>query len=212
MGLATSKLSIHSRCFKFLWYIRSDPKYFFLFFKILIRCWDTRVQIYPTSARKIFGVVKKWKVPAEKCSNRSIKKVICLKEKHWSKRWVVGTSNRCPDHLSRHFLTTASTFPYSFKNSSAEHIHTFLYISLCAWVWVRERECVSVNAWAWVRGRECECESANAGVRVRECECVNASAWVRVRECGCVSAGAWVRGCVLFVYVSEFICDCETFK
>ena len=62
--------------------------------------------------------------PAEKCSYRRIKAVICLKQKHWSKRWVLGTSNRCPDHLSRQFLTTASTFPYSSKNSSAKHIHT----------------------------------------------------------------------------------------
>ena len=28
-----------------------------------------------------------------------------------------------PEHLSRQFLTTASTFPYSSKNASAEHIH-----------------------------------------------------------------------------------------
>ena len=61
--------------------------------------------------------------PAEKCSCRSIKRVICLKQKHWSKSWALGTSNRCLDHLSRQFLTTASTFPYSSKNSSAEHIH-----------------------------------------------------------------------------------------
>ena len=40
------------------------------------------------------------------------------------------------------------------KNFLAEHIHTFLYISLCAWVWVRQ--------------------------------------------------------CVLFVYVSEFVCGGET--
>ena len=50
-------------------------------------------------------------------------------QKHWSKRWVPVTSNRCPDHLSRQFLTTASTFPYSSKNSSAEHIH-----ALPAWL------------------------------------------------------------------------------
>ena len=37
--------------------------------------------------------------------------------------WVPVTSNRCPDHLSRQILTTASTFPYSSKNSSAEHIY-----------------------------------------------------------------------------------------
>ena len=93
---------------------------------MLIHWWNTRVQIYPTSARKVFGVVKERRVPAEKCSYRSIKRVICLKQKHWSKRWVLGTSNRCHDHLSRQFLTTASTIPYSSKNSSAEHIHDVL--------------------------------------------------------------------------------------
>ena len=51
------------------------------------------------------------------------KRLICLKQKGWSKSWVLVTSNRCPDHLSRQFLTTASTFPYCSKNSSAEHIH-----------------------------------------------------------------------------------------
>ena len=125
LGLATSILSIHGRYLKFLWYIPKTlkEKHFFSFFKILIGSWDTRVQSNPTSAREIFGVVKKRRVPAEKCSYRSIKRVICLKQKHWSKRWVLGTSNRCPDHLGRQFLTTASTFPYSSKNSSAEHIH-----------------------------------------------------------------------------------------
>ena len=41
----------------------------------------------------------------------------------WSKRGVPATSNRCPDQLSRQFLTTASTFPHSSKKSSAKHIH-----------------------------------------------------------------------------------------
>ena len=50
------------------------------------------------------------------------KRLICLKQKHWSKRWVPVTSHRCPDHLSRQFLIPASTFPYISKNSSAEHI------------------------------------------------------------------------------------------
>ena len=51
------------------------------------------------------------------------KRLICLKQKDWSKRWVPVTWKRCPDHLSRQFLTTVSTFPYSSKNSSSEHIH-----------------------------------------------------------------------------------------
>ena len=44
-----------------------------------------------------------------------------------AKRLIVkgGTRNlnRCSYQLSRQFLITASTFPYSSKNSSAEHIH-----------------------------------------------------------------------------------------
>ena len=51
------------------------------------------------------------------------KKGNTFKAKTLIERWVLGTSNRCPDHLSRQFLTTAPTFPYSSKNSSAEHIH-----------------------------------------------------------------------------------------
>ena len=51
------------------------------------------------------------------------KRVICLKQKYWSKRWVLVTSNRCPDHLSRQYLTSVTTFPYRSKNFSAEHIH-----------------------------------------------------------------------------------------
>ena len=51
------------------------------------------------------------------------KRLICLKKKDWSKRGVPATSTTCSDHLSKQFLTTASTFLYSSKNSSAEHIH-----------------------------------------------------------------------------------------
>ena len=50
--------------------------------------------------------------------------LICLKQKDWSKRGgVPATSTRRSDLLGRQFLITASTFPYSSKNSSAEHIH-----------------------------------------------------------------------------------------
>ena len=51
------------------------------------------------------------------------KRLICLKQTDWSKRGVPTTSTRCPDHLSRQFMTTASTFRDSPKNSSAEHFH-----------------------------------------------------------------------------------------
>ena len=76
------------------------------------------------SASKIFGLARKRRVSEEKCSCRSTKRLICLKQKDWSKKWVLVTSNRCPDHLSRQFLITDSTYPYSSKNSSVEHIHT----------------------------------------------------------------------------------------
>ena len=61
--------------------------------------------------------------PAEKYSYRSTK-TERLKQKDWSKTGVPATSTRCSDHLSIQFLITPSTFPYSSKNSSAEHIHT----------------------------------------------------------------------------------------
>ena len=60
------------------------------------------------------------------------KKANMFQAKRLIKRWVPVTSNRCPDHLSRQFLTTASTFPYSSKNSSAEHIH-----ALSTWLTMR---------------------------------------------------------------------------
>ena len=107
----------------------------FLFFKILIRCWVTMVQSYRTSA-----VSWKKRVPAEKCSYRNIKRLICLKQKSLLEKGVPATSTIWPDHRS---ISTCSS-----KNSSAEHIHAFLCMSLCVWVcvfvseWVSERVCL----------------------------------------------------------------------
>ena len=137
-----------------------------------------------------------------------------------------STSNRCPDHLNRQFLTTASTFPYSSKNSSAEHIHAFLYISLCAWVWLSQRECFSVCVWVcvvclcewvclwwwdvlvkreyfWLR-TECVYEIVSVCVFVYVCECVCVSIWGV-----CVCVFVYVR-CVcvrlcLSMWVSVFV-------
>ena len=61
--------------------------------------------------------------PAENAPIAAQKRLKCLKQKDWSKRGVPTTSTRWSDHLGRQFLTTASTFPHSSKNSSAEHIH-----------------------------------------------------------------------------------------
>ena len=78
-------------------------------------------------------------------------------------------STSCPDNLSRQFLSTASTFPYSSKNSSAVHIDAF-YICLC----VRERVCVCV----WVNESVCGCvclsKWVNVFVRVRHVD----KAWI----------------------------------
>ena len=70
-----------------------DPKIktlFFSFFNILIRCWDTRVRSYSTSARKIFGVAEKLRIPADKWSYRSTQKPNMFKAKRLIEK--VGTS------------------------------------------------------------------------------------------------------------------------
>ena len=96
-----------------------------LFFKILIRCWDSRVQNYPTSARKI----KKYQLSA------------------WSLLYFLFIgAQKMANIFKEKRLTTASTFPYSSKNSSAEHIHAF-YTCLCVHEWVSVCVCVCVCAW-----------------------------------------------------------------
>ena len=57
-----------------------------------------------------------------------------FKEKRLIEKGVPATSTRCPDHLSRQLLTTVSTFPFSSKNSSVEHIH-----ALSSWLILTNR-------------------------------------------------------------------------
>ena len=79
------------------------------------------------------------------------KKANVFKQKSDRKRGGGSTnSTRCPDHLSRQFLTTASTFPYSSKNSSPEHIHAFLHVSVCVSECASERVCVCVCVYVCV--------------------------------------------------------------
>ena len=165
--------------------------------------------------------------------------LICLKQKHWSKRCVPVTSNRCPDHLSRQFLTTASTFPYSSKNSSVEHINAF-YTYPC----MRECECASMSVWVckcvwfciWVRVCVCLCEWVclwwwamlikhfYTYPCVRECQCVCVCVFLCVYVCVCLWLSVCVCVCVcvclsmwvsLFVMVSHVdkarICSAEEF-
>ena len=69
-------------------------------------------------------------------------------------------------HLSRQFLTTACTFPFSCKNSSAEYIYVF-YTCLCA------------------RARVCVCEWERERVWMSQCVCLLSmwlSLFVRMRH------------------------------
>ena len=163
---------------------------------MIIRCRDTRVQNYPTSASKmksincsawpflyfVYGiwlkflwcipkslnlkhffifqnldfVARKRRAPAEKCSCRSTKKANVFKAKRLIEKGVPATSARCPDHLSRQFLTSASTFPYNSKNPSAEHFDAFytclsvrkcVYVCVCEWMCEYVSVCVCLCEW-----------------------------------------------------------------
>ena len=63
------------------------------------------VQIYPTSARKIFGIVKKRRVSAEKWSYRSTKKANMFKAKRLIEK---GGST---DYLNQVPLSPQQTIP-----------------------------------------------------------------------------------------------------
>ena len=69
-------------------------------------------------------VVKHYSKPAEKffywCTK---KKANMFKAKRLIEKGDTSYLNQCSHHLSIQFLITASTFPFSSKNSSAEHIH-----------------------------------------------------------------------------------------
>ena len=67
----------------------------FLFFKILIY-WDTGDQSYLTSACKTFGVARKRRVPAEKCSFRSTKKANVFKAKRLVEKGGSSYLNQVP--------------------------------------------------------------------------------------------------------------------
>ena len=82
-------------------FLRPWAKRIFLFFQIFSRCWDTVVQSYTTSARKIFGEVKKRRVQAEKYSYRSTEKTNMFKAKRLIEK--VGTR-----YLKTGALTTSA--------------------------------------------------------------------------------------------------------
>ena len=135
-------------------------------------------------------------LPEENAPIAAQKRLVCLKQKEWSKRGVPTTSTKCPDHLSRQFRTTASTFLYSSKNSSAEHIHAFLYIFLCAWVWVRLCVCVRVCVCVCVCVSVC-CLSMWVSLFVMEghvdkARICSAEEWVCLSACLSVCGCGWM--------------------
>ena len=113
---------------------------------MMIRCWDTRVQSYLTSASKIFGVARKTRVPAEKCSFRSTKKANMFKEKRLIEKGG-GTDYLNPVPLSPQqtkFLSRTYSrcinMPHPYKHTQSHrqktdiltHSHTLsLSLSLC---------------------------------------------------------------------------------
>ena len=100
------------------------------------------------------------------------KKGNMFKAKTLIEKGVPGISTSCPEQHSRQLLTTASTFPYSSKNCSAEHIHAFLLcMSLFSWVWVwvseRVSEYLCLYEWEYDLVNEWERELVSIFVRVR---------------------------------------------
>ena len=148
----------------------SELKALFLFFKILIRYWDTGVQSYLTSACKIFGVTRNRRVPAEKCSYLSTKMAnvykakrlieegssIYLNQEPWSPQQTI------PDHrlylsiqLQKFLSQTFSRFLYMYLR-----VHARMYVCVCEWVsvclsmWVSVCVCVFLSMWV----SECVCD------------------------------------------------------
>ena len=143
------------------------PKNTFLFFKILIRYWDTGDQSYLTSACKIFGVARKRRVAAAKWSYRSTKKANVFKAKRLIEKGGSSYLNqvpwspqqKIPDHrlylsiqLQKFLGWTYSHFLYISVCMS------FLCVCVCEWEWERESEWVSVWVCVFVYVSECVCK------------------------------------------------------
>ena len=108
-----------------------------IFFKILIRYWGTGVQNYLTSACKILGLARKRWVPAKKCCCRSTKKANVFKAKRRIEKGVPATSARCPDYLSRQFLTPPLPFHRATKIPQPNIFTLFIaYMTVCVCVCV----------------------------------------------------------------------------
>ena len=139
--------------------LRSEAKSTFLFFQILSRCWDTRVQSYPTSARNIFGVAKKRKVSAEECSYRSTEKANMFKTKWLIEK--VGTSylkqvpwspqQTIPDHGLHHFIQL-------WKFLSRTYSRFLIHIPVCVSECVSLCFCLCVYVFVYVSEFVCDGE------------------------------------------------------
>ena len=142
---------------------------------MLIRYWDTGVQSYFTFACKIFGVARKWGYQRENAPIGAQKRLMCLKQKDWSKTEVPATSTRCPDHLSRQYYSWPQPLPFHTAPKIPQlNIFTlFIPICLCVREWVCVCVCVCVWVWVWVNESMCEC----VFVYVIECVCKDEACW-----------------------------------
>ena len=155
---------------------------------MLIRCRDTRVQSYPTFARKIFGVAKKRRVPAEKCSYRSMKKANMFKTKtliekvgtrylkqvSWSPHQALSVHrlNLSVPQTGDLIISVDNSWPLTLPFHSALNIPQPNILTIfCTYPCVRECE--------WVL---CVCVFMSERERERVCVCV----------CVCVCLCEWI--------------------
>ena len=122
-----------------------ELKALFLFFKILIRYWDSGVQSYLTSACKIFGVPRR--VLAEKCSYRSTKKANVFKAKKLIERGGSIYVNQVPWSPQQTIPDHRLYLSIQLQKFLSRTHSRFLYMSLCAWVCVCMCVCEWVSVW-----------------------------------------------------------------
>ena len=122
----------------------------FLFFKILIRYWDTGFQSYLTSVCKIFGVGRRRKVPAEKCSYRSTKKANVFKTKRLIEKGGSSYLSQVPRSPQQTIPDHRLYLSIQLQKFLSRTYSRFLYMSFRAKV--RARACVCVCEWVseWV--------------------------------------------------------------
>ena len=108
---------------------------------------STGVQIYLTSACKIFGVARKRRVPAEKCSYRSIKKANTFKAKRRVEKRGTSYLNQVPWSPQQTIPDLRLYLSIQLQKFLSRTYSRFLHMSLCAWICVCVCVCVCVCEW-----------------------------------------------------------------